>query len=220
MSGAYEGWAIVEVMGHRRHVGLVSEVTQFGATQLRVDAVVGTDITVRRPIFYGGSSIFGVSPITEEEARKEVAPPAWSTRQLPAAPVTDETDPDPPDSTSERIRGVQIDHHGTLAGWAIVEPTDDVPSALVAFFVGSEGKEIAKRVSTMTVPNGDVEAPIAINPVIVPAFLDERGGLLVANHPNQVLGASVLARRFRAEIDEWTGIPGEDAADREQEEER
>lgn len=83
---AAQGWAVVEIMGHRRHVGMISEVQHFGATMLRVDAVVAHDIEVRRPFFYNGSAIFGVSPITEEEAKREVAP--YGSRALPPAPPT------------------------------------------------------------------------------------------------------------------------------------
>lgn len=85
--GAYQGWAIVEIMGHRRHVGIVSEVVQYGATMLCVEAVVAQDIEQREPFFYGGSAVFGVKPLTEEQARAAVAPPVWA--QLRAAPSPD-----------------------------------------------------------------------------------------------------------------------------------
>lgn len=34
---AFEGWAIVELMGHRRLAGFVREVSMFGASMLRLD---------------------------------------------------------------------------------------------------------------------------------------------------------------------------------------
>lgn len=37
MSGIYEGWAIVEVFGHRRLAGWVSEAEVFGDKFLRID---------------------------------------------------------------------------------------------------------------------------------------------------------------------------------------
>lgn len=80
-----EQWAIVEVMGHRRHVGVISEVVRFGATFLQVDAVVENDLDVRRTHLYPAASLFGVSPISEEQARAEVAPYAPVLRQLPAS---------------------------------------------------------------------------------------------------------------------------------------
>lgn len=65
---AYEGWAVLEVMGHRRLAGYVTEVTQFGARMIRIDVPAEDD---GQPVtqFYGGPSIFCVSPVSEESAR-------------------------------------------------------------------------------------------------------------------------------------------------------
>lgn len=84
---AYEGWAIVEIMGHRRHVGIVREVVQFGVTMLRVDAVVGSNIDERRTYDYGGSAIFAIHRLTEEEAKREITPRNWGAPTLPLLPV-------------------------------------------------------------------------------------------------------------------------------------
>lgn len=65
MSG-YAGWAIVEVMGHRTIIGEASEVEQFGTVMLRID-VPTDDGQVTQ--FYGGSSIFSLTPVTEATAR-------------------------------------------------------------------------------------------------------------------------------------------------------
>lgn len=64
----YEGWAIVELMGHRRLAGLVSQAEQFGVAMLRVD-VPGENGEVSATQFYGGSSIYCLTPTTEEIAR-------------------------------------------------------------------------------------------------------------------------------------------------------
>lgn len=64
---AYEGWAIVELMGHRQVAGRVSEVQIAGATLLRVD-VPGRDETVVSQ-FYGGASIYCLTPCDEAAAR-------------------------------------------------------------------------------------------------------------------------------------------------------
>jgi hypothetical protein len=74
-------------MGHRKHVGLVSDETVAGTTMLRVEAVIGENVAERRPFFYGGSAIFGLRPITEDEAREAVQPPTWARPQLQAAPT-------------------------------------------------------------------------------------------------------------------------------------
>lgn len=69
MSEAFESWAIVEVMGHSKFAGFVSEQTIGGCSFVRVDVpeVEG------RPAFtklLGQSAIFGITPTTEETARK------------------------------------------------------------------------------------------------------------------------------------------------------
>lgn len=68
MSGAaFEGWAIVELMGHLRRAGRVSEVEQFGTKLLRIDVPVGPEEFVTE--FYGGSSIYRLRPSAEDVAR-------------------------------------------------------------------------------------------------------------------------------------------------------
>lgn len=98
MSG-FEGWAIVEIMGHRRLAGHVSEVTIAGAQMLRIDVPgkTGAD-PVKATQYYGGSSIFCLTPTTEEVARKEANPPEWAPTpfQLTSGGA-DDFDDDPSD---------------------------------------------------------------------------------------------------------------------------
>ncbi len=60
-------WAIVELMGHVRVAGLLTEAEQFGAKMGRLE--------VPRPDggfttqFFGGSSVYRITPTTEEVAR-------------------------------------------------------------------------------------------------------------------------------------------------------
>lgn len=99
---AYEGPAIVELMGHRRIAGHVSEACQYGASMLRVDIPSEPPMTQ----FYGGSSIYALTPTTPEivEAmakRISTTPPVSRYElQLPekstAAAVPSEEDPDLP----------------------------------------------------------------------------------------------------------------------------
>jgi hypothetical protein len=65
-------WAKVEIFGHRRHFGRVSEVEQFGTKMLRVDVPIG-DGEKFATFTYGGASIFGLTPLTEEACRKWAA---------------------------------------------------------------------------------------------------------------------------------------------------
>lgn len=85
-------WAIVEIMGHRRHAGRVREEERFGAKMLRVDVptcnAAGISWETR---YYGGSSIFSYTPTTEEtvmRVNKPYEPPA--RYQLPAPEDDDE----------------------------------------------------------------------------------------------------------------------------------
>jgi hypothetical protein len=100
---AFEGWAIVELMGYRRLAGYVRQAEQFGVAMLRLDvpehpwvdgctcgsehpdsldpdhhnhachafrAEDDTEIKdVHATQFYGGSSIYCLTPTTEEAAR-------------------------------------------------------------------------------------------------------------------------------------------------------
>lgn len=72
---APERWAKVEVVGHRSHVGRVSEELVLDTPFLRVEALRvdgGYDV-----VSYGRAAIFSVSPRTEAEARREAVPLAW-----------------------------------------------------------------------------------------------------------------------------------------------
>ncbi len=77
-----EIWALVEIFGHRRHYGRVTEVEKFGTKMLRVDVPLEKDGEFAT-FFYGGASLFGMTPMTEAAARK------WAAydRPRPQTPV-------------------------------------------------------------------------------------------------------------------------------------
>ena len=60
-------WALVELMGHNRIVGRVTEETIAGTSMLRVD-VPKADGSINFTRFYGGASIYAISPIEKETA--------------------------------------------------------------------------------------------------------------------------------------------------------
>jgi hypothetical protein len=80
----FEGWAILELMGHRKLAGWVAEVQIAGAGMLRVDVPAPMqcaecrDGTAAKPCpkcsvatqFYSPSSLYCLTPTTEKMARK------------------------------------------------------------------------------------------------------------------------------------------------------
>lgn len=93
----FEGWAILELMGHRRLAGYVREVSMFGTAMCRID-VPNLDGTIQASQFYGGQSIYCMTPTTEAIARDVAAsnrPAPVQRWELPApthgaAPAPDE----------------------------------------------------------------------------------------------------------------------------------
>lgn len=109
MSDFEPGYHLVEIMGHRTHVGYCTEVGRFGTSMLRIETIAlgeipgserpGSKMTdeyfddatrryidvvkpgkwvrpatpaVPSQVFeYGGSAIFSLTPMTEEEAREQ-----------------------------------------------------------------------------------------------------------------------------------------------------
>lgn len=86
----FEGWAIVELMGHRKLAGYVRDVTMFGAAFCRLDVPSEPPVTQ----YYGPSAIYCVTPTTEDLA-KRVAQAARPT------PVTRYELPEPRDADDE-----------------------------------------------------------------------------------------------------------------------
>lgn len=60
-----EGWesAIVEVFGHRKHVGFIREEERFGAKLMRIDVPTNGDVDhpTWETHWYGGASIFSLT---------------------------------------------------------------------------------------------------------------------------------------------------------------
>jgi hypothetical protein len=88
---AFEGWAILELMGHRRLAGYLSEQAIGGASFIRID-VPGDGDTKIATQFYSGAAVYCITPTTEAIARavakrSEPAPvQRWELApELPAA---------------------------------------------------------------------------------------------------------------------------------------
>ena len=203
VSGA--SWAIVEIMGHKRYVALVSEVVRFGITMLHIEAVVGRDLNVRKVHLHPATSLFGLHPLTEEEARTEVAPPEWETHpQLLVAAsklVADEGYfHDDPIQRVERV-----------AGWALFSGAKSEVPKFVAFFAGPNGKPMAECAATFSETGDEGQVPLVADPDISPAYLSASGGVYVVNSIDDADAIEVLADRFNLDKSEW--IAGEDDDD-------
>jgi hypothetical protein len=62
-------WVCLEVWGCRTHWGLLSEVERFGTKMARIDEYEPGASEPVRTRYYGGSSIFSVTPVEETYAR-------------------------------------------------------------------------------------------------------------------------------------------------------
>lgn len=84
----FESYAILELMGHRKLAGKVSETTVFGGVLLRID-IPGTNGSYTTQ-FYSPQSIYCLTPTTEDIARKYAAnnrPEPVAHWELPAPRV-------------------------------------------------------------------------------------------------------------------------------------
>lgn len=80
-SERFEGWCILEIMGHQTFAGFVSERAIAGAGMLQIDVPAVDD---RHPAFtklFAPSAIYGITPTTEAHAREAAA-------QIRQRPVT------------------------------------------------------------------------------------------------------------------------------------
>src|SRR6185437_10448897 len=83
----FEHFALVELFGHQRIAGKVTEAEIGGGKFIRVDVpAIGELQAVTR--FYGPAAIYGITPVTEETAlalakQFQVAPiAAWDARRM------------------------------------------------------------------------------------------------------------------------------------------
>ena len=99
---AFEHWAILELMGHRRLAGFVRTVELAGASMIRLDvpapAEANESTEWEATQFYNPSAVYCLTPTTEETARRVAAlsrPAPVQRWELPAAALTTEKDDEP-----------------------------------------------------------------------------------------------------------------------------
>lgn len=93
---SYEGWTILELMGHRRLAGYVREQTVAGAALIRIDVPGDGDEQVATQ-FYSPAAVYCMTPTTEDLARKVA-------KGARPAPVTQWDLPQPSKALSEGTR--------------------------------------------------------------------------------------------------------------------
>lgn len=87
---AWEGYAILELMGHRRLGGFLSEQVIAGATMLRIDVPASCGEGVAATQFYSPSAVYCITPCGEDEARavaRQSQPQPVQRWEMPEAQV-------------------------------------------------------------------------------------------------------------------------------------
>lgn len=92
---AYEGWAVLELMGHRRLGGYLAEATLAGAAFIRIDVPAANEGDTPSTQFYAPAAVYCITPTTEEIARavaENWRPAPVERWQLPALQAPREYD--------------------------------------------------------------------------------------------------------------------------------
>lgn len=93
----FEEWAILELMGHRRLAGKITDAVIGGGAFLRIDIPMDDDKWTTQ--YYSPQSVYCISPVSEELARmvsknNQPAPVhRWEFPQIGVG-TSDDTDPD------------------------------------------------------------------------------------------------------------------------------
>ncbi len=67
----FEGWAVLELMGHRRLAGYISEAGVAGVPAMRIDIYRGLATEPTQTQFYtNAAAIYAVTPASEELCRR------------------------------------------------------------------------------------------------------------------------------------------------------
>ncbi len=93
-SPAFETWGILELMGHVRLAGMVSEVELFGGPMCRIDVPLAEGKWLTR--YFGPASIYSLTPTDEAAARAVAAscrPQPVHAYELPTVPARVDYDP-------------------------------------------------------------------------------------------------------------------------------
>ena len=75
-------WVFLEILGHRSHYGLLTEVDRFGLKFARIEIFATGDAAPRDVRAYGGASIFSITPVSEEMCRERSTPYEYKQPQI------------------------------------------------------------------------------------------------------------------------------------------
>lgn len=84
--GDFKGWAFLELMGHRKLGGLLSDATIGGGAFIRIDVFPGDAKDAVATQFYRPAAVYCITPTTEKMARdyaKACTPAPVSRFELP-----------------------------------------------------------------------------------------------------------------------------------------
>ena len=85
----WSGWAIVELLGHRRILGHVTEATIAGGSFLRIETVDDPPVVQ----FYPPGSVYCLTPTSEDVVRRHTTPrPPLAIRRVDDVAVEDYAD--------------------------------------------------------------------------------------------------------------------------------
>lgn len=109
MSTIYEGWAVIEMMGHRKFAGKVTPVE--GYPGLLTVEIPGAE----RPIIVGAGAIFQITPVDEDFAqlrgKSYLEASTWGASHLrQLLPVTDVEFLEAPDDEEQDVDRIEREH--------------------------------------------------------------------------------------------------------------
>ena len=101
----FDEWAVVEIMGHKKYAGHVTEHAMGGASFVRIDVPEitlqdGQKLAAFTKLF-GAGSVYCISPCTEETAKAFAArlmAESFSRFEAPRLPAPKASEPDGPDA--------------------------------------------------------------------------------------------------------------------------
>lgn len=94
-------------------------------------------------------------------------------------------------------------HEAAGAGWAVFAGCDGEDPDMVALYVGRCAREMAAALLAAKVDDGGEMVSAVFDACLVPAYVDDKGAVVVANHMPPEEGIAVLAELFDVPAERW-----------------